>query len=258
VRPLTREQFIYQPALEQTRRAGVARYPKRRGPLGHECTGLHQDAVGVDLTIRRTGPDSEVRQAPRRLRDRRRRRVQPDPRAPEPRVRGALLQGPLGRHRHEGHQALARGRPAAVPLQPGPPRSTGSGSIATRPARRWTAPPRWATTAGSSRSSRGGARRRSGHTAGGAGAAGRSGHRTQHVQVLRAVIYNHHVRFADRWRIGCSWQATPRMRPSGSLGSAGATIARLRIAVGPLGSASTNQTRRGYLHAVTCDQHVIA
>jgi len=155
VRPLTREQFIYQPALEQTRRAGVARYPKRRGPLGHECTGLHQDAVGVDLTIRRTGPDSEVRQAPRRLRDRRRRRVQPDPRAPEPRVRGALLQGPLGRHRHEGHQALARGRPAAVPLQPGPPRSTGSGSIATRPARRWTAPPRWATTAGSSRCSRG-------------------------------------------------------------------------------------------------------
>jgi hypothetical protein len=58
-------------------------------------------------------------------------------------VRGALLQGPLGRHRHEGHQALALAR------------STGSGSIATRPARRWTAPLRWATTAGSSRCSRG-------------------------------------------------------------------------------------------------------
>ena len=58
MRPLTREQFIYQPALEQTRRAGVARYPKRRGPLGHECTGLHQDAVGVDVTIRRTGPSA--------------------------------------------------------------------------------------------------------------------------------------------------------------------------------------------------------
>ena len=63
MRPLTRVQFIYQPALEQTRRAGVARYPKRRGPLGHECTGLDQDDVGVDLTIRRTVPDTEVRHA---------------------------------------------------------------------------------------------------------------------------------------------------------------------------------------------------
>ena len=69
------QQFIYQPALEQTLRDGVARYPNVEVLLGHECTGLHQDAVGVDLTIRRTGPDSEVRQAPRRLRDRRRRRV---------------------------------------------------------------------------------------------------------------------------------------------------------------------------------------
>ena len=24
----------------------------------------------------------------------------------------------------------------------------------------------------------------------------------EHVEVLRAVIYNHHVRFADRWRVG--------------------------------------------------------
>ena len=56
MRPLTREQFIYQPALERTLRAGVARYPNVEVLLGHECTGLHQDAVGVDLTIRRTGP----------------------------------------------------------------------------------------------------------------------------------------------------------------------------------------------------------
>ena len=43
VRPLTREQFIYQPALERTQRAGVARFPNVEVPLGHECTGLDQD-----------------------------------------------------------------------------------------------------------------------------------------------------------------------------------------------------------------------
>ena len=46
VRPLTREQFIYQPALERTLRAGVARYPNVEVLLGHECTGLDQD-VGI-------------------------------------------------------------------------------------------------------------------------------------------------------------------------------------------------------------------
>jgi len=43
VRPLTREQFIFQPALERTLRAGVARYPNVEVLLGHECTGLDQD-----------------------------------------------------------------------------------------------------------------------------------------------------------------------------------------------------------------------
>ena len=46
MRPLTREQFIYQPALERTLRAGVARYPNVEVLLGRECTGLDQD-VGI-------------------------------------------------------------------------------------------------------------------------------------------------------------------------------------------------------------------
>ena len=46
MRSLTREQFIYQPALERTLRAGVARYPNVGVLLGHECTGLDQD-VGI-------------------------------------------------------------------------------------------------------------------------------------------------------------------------------------------------------------------
>lgn len=44
--------FIYQPALEEVLRAGVGRYPNVAVRLGHECLGLTQDAEGVDLTVR--------------------------------------------------------------------------------------------------------------------------------------------------------------------------------------------------------------
>jgi len=37
----------------------------------------------------------------------------------------------------------------------------------------------------------------------------------EHVEVLRAVIYNHHVRFADRWP-GCPRRARPRPCPARS------------------------------------------
>jgi 3-(3-hydroxy-phenyl)propionate hydroxylase len=57
------QQFIYQPALEQTLRAGVDRYPNVEVLLGHECTGLDQDTDGADLTIRRTGAGDNARQA---------------------------------------------------------------------------------------------------------------------------------------------------------------------------------------------------
>lgn len=43
--------FIYQPALERTLRNGVRRYPHVEVLLGHECTDLAQDAGGVELTI---------------------------------------------------------------------------------------------------------------------------------------------------------------------------------------------------------------
>lgn len=47
--------FIYQPALERTLREGVTRYPTVEVLLGHECTDLVQDAQGVELTIHPTG-----------------------------------------------------------------------------------------------------------------------------------------------------------------------------------------------------------
>ncbi|GAA5161319.1 bifunctional 3-(3-hydroxy-phenyl)propionate/3-hydroxycinnamic acid hydroxylase [Pseudonocardia eucalypti] len=45
------QMFLYQPALERTLRAGVGRYPHVEVLLGHECTDLRQDADGVELTI---------------------------------------------------------------------------------------------------------------------------------------------------------------------------------------------------------------
>ncbi|MDX2931245.1 bifunctional 3-(3-hydroxy-phenyl)propionate/3-hydroxycinnamic acid hydroxylase [Streptomyces ipomoeae] len=44
------QMFIYQPALEEVLREGVARYPNVEVRLGHECVGLRQDSEGVGLT----------------------------------------------------------------------------------------------------------------------------------------------------------------------------------------------------------------
>ncbi|MFF4269879.1 bifunctional 3-(3-hydroxy-phenyl)propionate/3-hydroxycinnamic acid hydroxylase [Streptomyces sp. NPDC001536] len=50
--------FIYQPALEQVLRDGVDRYPQVRVLLRHECLRLRQDADGVELTVVGTADDS--------------------------------------------------------------------------------------------------------------------------------------------------------------------------------------------------------
>lgn len=52
------QMFIYQPALEQVLRDGVDRYPNVRILLRHECLRLRQDADGVDLTVVGTADDS--------------------------------------------------------------------------------------------------------------------------------------------------------------------------------------------------------
>ncbi|MEV0170165.1 bifunctional 3-(3-hydroxy-phenyl)propionate/3-hydroxycinnamic acid hydroxylase [Streptomyces sp. NPDC050803] len=54
------QMFIYQPALEQVLREGVARYPNVEVLLRHECLRLRQDTEGVELTVL-AAPDDSVR-----------------------------------------------------------------------------------------------------------------------------------------------------------------------------------------------------
>ncbi|TCK27643.1 bifunctional 3-(3-hydroxy-phenyl)propionate/3-hydroxycinnamic acid hydroxylase [Pseudonocardia endophytica] len=48
--------FIYQPALERTLREGATRYPNVDVRLGHDCVGIAQDDDGVELSVRPAGP----------------------------------------------------------------------------------------------------------------------------------------------------------------------------------------------------------
>ncbi|MFF4506761.1 bifunctional 3-(3-hydroxy-phenyl)propionate/3-hydroxycinnamic acid hydroxylase [Streptomyces sp. NPDC001401] len=52
------QMFIYQPALEQVLRDGVDRYPNVEVWLRHECLRLRQDAHGVELTVVSAADDS--------------------------------------------------------------------------------------------------------------------------------------------------------------------------------------------------------
>jgi 3-(3-hydroxy-phenyl)propionate hydroxylase len=182
------QQFIYQPALEQTLREGVTRHPNVEVRLGHECTGLDQDTDGVALTIQRTGADGDVQQvraayviaadggsSPTRARlnvsfegrtyDDRWVVIDTKVKMPWPEVdrlrfhcnptRPAVdCPTPLGHHRWEFPVLPGDDADALVTPQGVLDLLAGQGIGA------------------------------------------------EHVEVLRAVIYNHHVRFADRWRIG--------------------------------------------------------
>ncbi|MDX6741650.1 bifunctional 3-(3-hydroxy-phenyl)propionate/3-hydroxycinnamic acid hydroxylase [Actinocorallia sp. A-T 12471] len=55
------QMFIYQPALEQVLRDGVARYPNVELLLERECLRVVQDADGVELTTVKTGDDTVER-----------------------------------------------------------------------------------------------------------------------------------------------------------------------------------------------------
>ncbi|MFF8994550.1 FAD-dependent monooxygenase [Streptomyces sp. NPDC014983] len=52
------QMFIYQPALEKVLREGADRYPNVEVLLRHECLRLRQDADGVELTVVGTADDS--------------------------------------------------------------------------------------------------------------------------------------------------------------------------------------------------------
>ncbi|MEU6765711.1 bifunctional 3-(3-hydroxy-phenyl)propionate/3-hydroxycinnamic acid hydroxylase [Streptomyces sp. NPDC046853] len=55
------QMFIYQPALEQVLREGVDRYPNVEILLAHECLRVRQDSAGVELTLAGTHDDSVQR-----------------------------------------------------------------------------------------------------------------------------------------------------------------------------------------------------
>ncbi|GHG90399.1 bifunctional 3-(3-hydroxy-phenyl)propionate/3-hydroxycinnamic acid hydroxylase [Streptomyces lanatus] len=52
------QMFLYQPALEQILRDGVDRYPEVEVLLRHECVRLRQEADGVELTVVGTADDA--------------------------------------------------------------------------------------------------------------------------------------------------------------------------------------------------------
>jgi 3-(3-hydroxy-phenyl)propionate hydroxylase len=173
--------FLYQPALERTLRAGVERYPNVEVRLGQECTGLVQDADGVDLTIGDRHPRAtyviaaDGGSSPTRMRlgigfegrtyEERWVVIDTKVRKPWPEIdrlrfhcnpaRPAVdCPTPLGHHRWE------------FPVLPGDDEEalTSPNGVRELLAAQGIGP--------------------------------------EHVEVLRAVIYSHHVRFADRWRVG--------------------------------------------------------
>ncbi len=178
---------IYQPALEQVLRDGVNRYPNVEVRLQHEALRISQDAEGVDLILFDV-PANAVRSV------RARSVIAAD--GGSSATRALLGVGFEGRTYEDrwvviDTEACASGRPM-----------TTSGSTAIRSVPPSTAPPRSATTAGSSRSFPATTPRSSSLTTPCGGLLARHGITFEQVKILRAVVYSHHVRFAARWRIG--------------------------------------------------------
>jgi 3-(3-hydroxy-phenyl)propionate hydroxylase len=182
------QQFIYQPALERTLRAGVTRYPNVEVLLGQECVGLDQDRDGVDLTIRRTGAAGKARRA-------RAAYVIAADGGSSP-TRGRLNVGFEGRTYKdrwvvidtkvkEPWPDVDRLRFHCNPARPAVDCPTPLGH------HRWEFP----VLPGDDAEALVTPERVLELLAG-------QGIGPGHVEVLRAVIYNHHVRFAGRWRIG--------------------------------------------------------
>ncbi|MCY1141627.1 bifunctional 3-(3-hydroxy-phenyl)propionate/3-hydroxycinnamic acid hydroxylase [Actinoplanes sp. Pm04-4] len=188
IKPVTRgngyppQLFIYQPALEQTLRDGVGRYPNVEVFCGHECTGVTETADGVAVEadglgtlhgsylIAADGGSSPIRT---------RLGVGFDGRTYED--RWLVIDTKV----HRGWDSVDRLRFHCDPARPAVDCPTPLGH------HRWEFPVLpgedeqqlvehdhiWKLL------------RRHGRT-------------PDEVEILRAVIYSHHVRFATRWRIG--------------------------------------------------------
>ena len=181
------QMFIYQPALERTLREGVRRYPNVDVLLEHECLRVRQDDQGVELLVARLGED--------RLTRLRASYVIAADGGSSP-TRGQLGVGFEGRTYEDRWLVIDtkmlkewpeydRLRFHCDPDRPAVDCPTPLGH------HRWEFPvlpdedeAELVTEAAVWR------------------LLGRQGITREQVSVLRAVIYSHHVRFADRWRVG--------------------------------------------------------
>ncbi|MGW0041009.1 bifunctional 3-(3-hydroxy-phenyl)propionate/3-hydroxycinnamic acid hydroxylase [Rhodococcus sp. NPDC003348] len=181
------QQFIYQPAMEQVLRDGVDRFPNVEVRSGHECLRLIQNPDDVTLMLADLETDSFVRERARYV-------IAADGGSSP--TRGQLGIGYEGRTFGErwvvidtevlqewpGHDRL---RFHCNPARPTVDCPTPLGH------HRWEFPVRdgedekeLSTDAAIWRILRG------------------QGITERNVKILRAVVYSHHVRFADRWRVG--------------------------------------------------------
>jgi len=182
------QQFIYQPALERTLRAGVSRFPNVQVLLGHECTGLAQDAGGVDLTICRTGTGGDIQRVRAAY------VIAADGGSSPTRTRlGIGFQGRTYEDRwividtkvKKPWPEVDRLRFHCNPARPAVDCPTPLGH------HRWEFPVLPGDDPAALVTPQGVLELLAGQGIG-----------PEHVEVLRAVVYSHHVRFADRWRAG--------------------------------------------------------
>ena len=179
--------FIYQPALEQVLREGACRYPNVEILFAHECQDVAQDGDGVEVTVQNL--DDET------VRTIRGAYVIAADGGSSP-IRTRLNVGFVGRTYedkwvvidtkiHRGWDSVDRLRFQCDPARPAVDCPTPLGH------HRWEFP----VLPGEDEQSLVSHEyiwqllRRHGRT-------------PDDVEILRAVVYNHHVRFASRWRVG--------------------------------------------------------
>jgi 3-(3-hydroxy-phenyl)propionate hydroxylase len=192
------QMFIYQPALEQVLREGVARYPNVQVLLGQECLTLDQRADHVELSVAETGagPDRTVADAGARAVRRIGARYVIAADGGSSRIRAQLGAGFEGRTYEdrwvvidtkvlEDWPTRDRLRFRCDPARPAVDCPTPLGhhrwEFPVLPGEDETELVREATVWR---------------------LLNRYGITDRNVEILRAVVYSHHVRFASRWRSG--------------------------------------------------------
>jgi 3-(3-hydroxy-phenyl)propionate hydroxylase len=179
--------FIYQPALEQVLREGVCRYPNVEVLFAHECQHVAQDGDGVEVTVQNINDETvrAIRGAYLIAAD-----------GGSSPIRTRLNVGFIGRTYedkwvvidtkvHRGWDSVDRLRFHCDPARPAVDCPTPMGH------HRWEFPvlPGEDEQALVSHEYIWQLLRRHGRT-------------PEDLEILRAVVYSHHVRFAARWRVG--------------------------------------------------------